>query len=158
MNHQTVDRLRSRSTLHTIQVEVQDGFDLSPIHAQVLARRGQQLVDEQTGLARQPGQLTYQAIARDEPPGKPLEECRKVTVRLTVMAYDDVQIWCDERPEGFRCVRTRRILYEASMQGRCPGREVRPFCNHSASVCQCPALWCNPGFQTIDRKGGYEPH
>lgn len=117
MNDQIVDRLRSKSTLHTIQVELQDGYDLSPVEAQVLARRVEQLVDEQTGLARQPGQITYQAIARDEPPGKPLEECRKVTVHLTVMADDDIQTWCENGPEALRSVRTRRILYEASMQG-----------------------------------------
>lgn len=117
MNDQIVDRLRSKSTLHTIQVELQSGYDLSPVEAQVLARRVQQLVDEQTGLARQPGQITYQAIAIDEPPGKPLEECRKVSVHLTVMAEDDIQTWCQKGPEAVRRLRIRRILYEASMQG-----------------------------------------
>lgn len=117
MNDQIVDRLRSKSTLHAIQVELQSGYDLSPIEAQALARRVQQLVDEQTGLARQPGQITYQAIGIDEPPGKPLEDCRKVAVHLTVMADDDIQVWHKQGPEAVRRLRTHRIVYEASMQG-----------------------------------------
>ena len=117
MNHQIVDRLCSKSTLHAIQVELQSGYDLSPVEAQVLARRVQQLVDEQTGLARGPGQITYKAIAIDEPPGKPLEACRKVSVHLTVVGDDDLQIWCDKGPVALRRLRTHRILYEASMQG-----------------------------------------
>jgi hypothetical protein len=117
MNNEIIDRLRSKSTLHAIQVELQSGYALSPVEAQVLARRVQELVDEQTGLARQPGQITYQAIAIDEPPGKPLGACRKVAVHLTIIADDDTQVWHDRGPEALRRLRTRRIVYEASMQG-----------------------------------------
>jgi len=117
MNHQIVERLRSKSTLDAIQVELQSGYDLSPVEAHVLARRVQQLVDEQAGLARKPGQITYKAVAIDEPPGKPLEACRKVSVHLTVMDEHDLQIGCDRGPVALRRLRTHRILYEASMQG-----------------------------------------
>lgn len=81
-SQKSVNRLIEKTTLHTIQVELQKGYALSPVEAQVLARRVQQLVDEQMGFARQPGQITYQAIAIDEPPGKPLKECRRVPVYL----------------------------------------------------------------------------
>jgi transcription initiation factor IIE alpha subunit len=117
MNAQTANRLHPKTTLHAIQVELQSGYDLSPIEAQVLARRVQQLVDEQTGLARQLGQITYQAIAIDEPPGKPLKECRKVPVHLTLMTDDDAQVWIGKGPRALRRLRMRRIVYEASMQG-----------------------------------------
>ena len=70
----SAQRLQEKSLLHAIQVELQQGYDLSPVEAQVLARRVQQLVDEQLGQARQPGQVTYQATACDEPPGKPLRQ------------------------------------------------------------------------------------
>ena len=56
-------RLAGKTRMHRIQVEFQQGYNLSPVEAQVLARRVQQLVDEETGTARQPGQVTYQAIA-----------------------------------------------------------------------------------------------
>lgn len=111
------DRLTTKTTIHTIQSELQAGYALSPVEAQVLARRVQQLVDAQSGFSRQPGQITYQAIAIDEPPGKPLKECRKVPVHLTVVADEDAHVWITKGPKVLRHLRTHRIVYEASMQG-----------------------------------------
>lgn len=112
-----VNRLMEKSTLHAIQVELQQGYDLSPVEAQVLAQRLQQLVDEQTGWDRQTGQITYQAIAIDEPPGKPLSLCRKVPVHLMLMAEGDGELWAREGPIALRRVRVHRLTYEALMQG-----------------------------------------
>jgi transcriptional regulator with XRE-family HTH domain len=106
-----------KSTLHTIQVELQQGYNLSPVEAMVLARRLQELVDDQTGLSRQQGQITYQAIDVTEPPGKPLSLCRKVAVHLTVMAEGDADLWAVEGPVVLRRVRVHRLVYEALMQG-----------------------------------------
>jgi hypothetical protein len=110
-------RLHHKTSLHAIQVELQSGYDLSPVEAQVLARRVQQLVDEQAGFARQPGQITYQAIAIDEPPGKRLKDCRKVAVHLTVMADEDSGVWTDEGSLALRRLRVHRLVYEATLQG-----------------------------------------
>lgn len=114
---QAAKRLISKTTLHTIQVELQEGYNLSPVEAHVLARRVQELVDEQTGLARQPGQITYQAIAIDEPPGKPLSLCRRVPVHLTLSADDDAEVWAKEGSVALRQLRVHRLVYEALMQG-----------------------------------------
>lgn len=116
-NQKRVKRLINKSSLHTIQVELQQGYSLSLVEAQVLARRLQQLVDEQTGFARQLGQITYQAIALGEPPGKALRECRKVPVHLTIMAAGDAEVWAAEGPEVLRRLRVHRLTYEALLQG-----------------------------------------
>jgi len=115
-NRKSAGRLMDKSTLHAIQVELQRGYNLSPVEAQVLAHRVQQLVDEQTGFARQQGQITYQAIALDEPPGKPLKQCRKVPVHLTLVAEGDAQAWATEGPEALRRWRVHRLIYEALVQ------------------------------------------
>lgn len=115
-NRKSAGRLMDKSTLHAIQVELQRGYNLSPVEAQVLAHRVQQLVDEQTGFARQQGQITYQAIALDEPPGKPLKQCRKVPVHLTLVAEGDTQAWATEGPEALRRWRVHRLIYEALAQ------------------------------------------
>lgn len=117
MNTQTSHRLHQKTSLHAIQIELQSGYALSPVEAQVLARRVQQLVDEQADFSRQPGQIAYQATAIDEPPGKPLEACRKVPVQLTVMADEDAQVWANKGPLALRRLRAHRIVYEATMQG-----------------------------------------
>lgn len=114
---QKANRLAEKTSLQAIQVELQHGYNLSPVEALVLARRVQQLVDEQTGFARQPGQIIYHAIALDEPPGKPLRMCSKVPVHLTVLADDDAQIWATEGAQSLRRIRVHRLTYEAMMQG-----------------------------------------
>jgi len=117
INHQAANRLAEKTTLHSIQVELQAGYSLSPVEAQALARRVQQLVDEQTGLARAQGQITYQAIGVDEPPGKPLKQCQKAPVHLTVVGEEDGQVWAREGAEALRRLRVHRLTYEALMQG-----------------------------------------
>jgi transcriptional regulator with XRE-family HTH domain len=112
-----VERLQSKNTLHAIQVELQQGYNLSPVEAQVLARRVRQLVDEQLGLTRQAGQVTYQAIALDEPPGKPLRMCRKVAIHLTMITDEDSKLWGEGGAEFIRRERVRRWVYEALLQG-----------------------------------------
>jgi hypothetical protein len=116
-NHSAASRLVEKSTLHAIQVELQQGYNLSPVEAMVLAQRLQELVDEQTGWSRQQGQITYQAIDISEPPGKPLSLCRKVPVHLTLMAEGDGQLWAAEGPAVVRRVRVHRLVYEALVQG-----------------------------------------
>lgn len=111
------ERLQSKNTLHAIQVELQQGYNLSPVEAQVLARRVRQLVDEQLGLRRQAGQVTYQAVALDEPPGKPLRMCRKVAVHLTMIMDEDSKLWGEGGAEVIRRERVRRWVYEALLQG-----------------------------------------
>jgi hypothetical protein len=114
---QKASRLAEKTSLQAIQVELQQGYNLSPVEALVLARRVQQLVDEQTGFARQPGQVIYHAISLDEPPGKPLRLCSKVPVHLTVLADDDAQVWAKEGAPSLRRIRVHRLTYEALMQG-----------------------------------------
>jgi AraC-like DNA-binding protein len=111
------ERLANKTAQVRLEVELQQDYSLSPIEAQVLAQRLEQLIDQQTGVARQPGQIVYQAIDLNEPPGKPLRLCRKVPVHLTLYAEGDAQIWAAEGTEGLRRHRVHRLVYEASMQG-----------------------------------------
>lgn len=113
----SVKRLDDKSPLHAIQIELQQGYALSPVEAQVLARRLQQLVDEQTGYSRNLGQIIYQAIDIDEPPGKSLEDCRKVAVQLTLFDQADAEVLAREGSVGLRRVRVHRLVNEALMQG-----------------------------------------
>ena len=113
----SASRLTEKSTLHAIQVELQQGYNLSPVEAQVLATRVRDLVDEQSGFARQPGQITYQAISGDEPAGKPLKQCRKIPVHLTLVGEGDAQLWAQGGAIAVRRLRVHRLTYEAFMQG-----------------------------------------
>lgn len=113
----SVKRLDDKSPLHAIQVELQQGYALSPVEAQVLAQRLQQIVDEQTGYTRGLGQVTFQAIDMGEPAGKPLAECRKVAVQLTLFDPADAQVLARDGPVVLRRVRVHRLITEALIQG-----------------------------------------
>ena len=100
-NQDSAKRLDDESPLHAIQIELQQGYALSPVEAQVLAHRLQQLVDEQTGYTRNLDQIIYQAIDIDEPPGKSLEDCRKVSIQLTLFDQTDAEALAREGLLGF---------------------------------------------------------
>lgn len=117
MKNGSLQRLRHKTSSEAIQVELQSGYDLSPVEAQVLARRVQELADEQSGFERQPGQITYRAVAIEEPPGKPLADCRRVPVHLTIVADEDARVWARQGSLALRRQRVKRVVYEATMQG-----------------------------------------
>jgi hypothetical protein len=112
----TVDRLNDKTAQRALVLELQQGYDLSPIEAEVLVERIEQYVDEHFGADRSEGQIVYHAVAVDEPPGKPVAACRKVPVRLTVMAAEDSQA-LQEGPQFLRQARVQRLMYEALHQG-----------------------------------------
>lgn len=116
-NQDSVKRLEDKSPLHAIQIELQQGYALSPVEAQVLARRLEQLIDEQTGYTRGLGQITYQAIDINEPAGKSLEDCRKVAVQLTLFDQKDAEILASQGSVGLRQMRVYRLVHEALIQG-----------------------------------------
>lgn len=113
----TSTRLSEKSWLHALQVELQHGYSLSPVEAEVLAQRVQQMVDERSGNDRATGQVTYQAIALSEPAGKPLAQCRKVAVQLTVLADSDAEVLAQNGSETLRRLRVHRLVTEAQLQG-----------------------------------------
>ena len=112
-----VGRLVEKSSLHAIQIELQQGYNLSPVEAQVLAQRLQLMIDERTGLSRSPGQITYSAIAVEEPAGKPLASCLKIPVHLTLVEDADAEVLAREGPEALRRLRVHRLVHEALLQG-----------------------------------------
>src|ERR1700676_2411645 len=73
-----------------------------------------QQVDSQLGL----GQVKLLVVAAHEPAGKALDDCQKVTVRLTLDAsQDDFQIRVDRGVIGLRRARLLRLASEAREQG-----------------------------------------
>jgi hypothetical protein len=70
--------------------------------------------DHQLGL----GQIQLLVVASEEPAGKPLEQCQKVTVRLTLDAgQEDLQVRLAHGVEGLRRSRILRLTAEARDQG-----------------------------------------
>jgi hypothetical protein len=111
-----VGRLDDKTAQRALVLELQQGYDLSPIEAEVLVERIEQYVDQHYGTDRSEGQIVYHAVAVDEPPGKPVAACRKVAAHLTVMAPEDAQA-LQQGPQFLRQVRVQRLIFEALHQG-----------------------------------------
>lgn len=64
------------------------------------------------------GQVKFLAVAADEPSGKPLQQCQKATVLLTLDAGDDdLQVRLHQGIEGLRRSRILRLCTQAREQG-----------------------------------------
>ena len=63
------------------------------------------------------GQVKLLVAAAQEPPGKSLEECQKVTVRLTLDAPEDFSLRARDGVTGLRRTRILRLATEARDQG-----------------------------------------
>jgi hypothetical protein len=96
---------------------LQGHYRLSPAAAGSLAAdllRYAQLLNQP---GRRDGQILYQAIALDQPPGKPLAACRMVPVRLTLFGADDLDCFRQLGRPAFTGRVMARLAREAVDQG-----------------------------------------
>lgn len=93
---ESTKRLELRSTAHTFSQIISEGTNCSPFEASIISEKAQevfQLGTYQEDQNLQSGQMIWQAISEQEPPGKPLSECRFKRIRLTLVSIDeDVEV------------------------------------------------------------------
>jgi hypothetical protein len=100
---------------------IEEGANCSPFVSQAILKTvkeifsiGPEEADCQLGL----GQIKLLVIAAEEPAGKALEECQKVTVSLTLDAgQEDYQVRLAYGVDGLRRARILRVTAEAREQG-----------------------------------------
>lgn len=111
------DRMSAKTPLSMLCAHLQEHYRLPPAAARALSadlvRYGQ--------LAGQPrradGQIVHQAVALGERPGKPLRDCQKVAVRLTLFAESDLARQREQGRAALTHTVMRRIAREAVSQG-----------------------------------------
>jgi len=120
-------RLKSKSLDARFVQEVQSGLGCSPFEAEAVLQVVKEVYfpfwDEACVLSP-PGQVTLVAVSAEEPAGKPVRECAKVTVGLKVHrgAVDDALLQ-REGPQAFRRRRLPELCQEALSQGGLLTRE-----------------------------------
>ena len=74
---------------------------------------------KENGLEPEPqnGNLSYWAIRSDEPSGRPLPECSRIRLELTLIAPEDGPICRKQGLAALRRHRIRRLTHEASTAG-----------------------------------------
>ncbi|MFQ6093824.1 MAG: DUF1670 domain-containing protein, partial [bacterium] len=85
-------RLRTKSQLFYLTSRLCTHYSLSLAESELLSREILEEIAHGSPESLTDGQIWYTAIHKDEPAGKPLSQCRKVRVKLTLQAPDDLQI------------------------------------------------------------------
>jgi uncharacterized protein DUF1670 len=114
-------RLDSKSLDSMFRRRIEEGANCAPFVSNAILATVKEVFpigpdepDHQLGL----GQIQLLVVSALEPAGKPLEECQKVTVRLTLDAgQEDFQVRMVHGVEGLRRARILRMTAEARDQG-----------------------------------------
>jgi DNA-binding CsgD family transcriptional regulator len=121
LRREVLERLDSKTLDARFTTEIQQGLNCSPFEAEAVLDVAKEvyfpfLASEAPQAP--PGKVTLIAVAADEPAGKPVAECKKQTVCLTVHRGKlDDQLIHDHGPAGFRQARLLDLCQQALSQG-----------------------------------------
>jgi hypothetical protein len=113
-------RLDAKTLDSLFRRRIEEGANCSPFVSKAILAAAKEIFpigpddDHQLGL----GQIQLLVVSAIEPAGKPLEQCQKVTVRLTLDAgQEDFRVRLAYGVEGLRRARILRVTAEARDQG-----------------------------------------
>ena len=118
LSNRYTDRLKSKSIKNSIINNIARDFNLTPILAEAYFNQIKNYFSEHVQLELTSGQVHYLAVDDREPAGKPVQLCRKKSVRLTLHNPDeDLTVYKKTGLSGLRQHRLLRISKEAIEQG-----------------------------------------
>ena len=128
---EVLDRLSSKTLDAQFLHEIQHGLNCSPFEAQAVLDVAKEVylpfLDPDVVKAP-PGKVTLVAVNADEPSGKPIDDCQKQTVCLTLhCGAEDDRLLQEHGPAGFRRGRIADLCQEALSQGALLTREDLAF-------------------------------
>jgi DNA-binding NarL/FixJ family response regulator len=124
---ETLGRLNSKTLDARFLNEIQNGLNCSPFESEAVLDVVKEVyfpfLDEQCVKAP-PGKVTLIAVSADEPAGKPVVDCEKQSVCLTIhRGPEDDRILQEHGAAGFRQARILDLCQEALSQGALLTRE-----------------------------------
>jgi hypothetical protein len=120
-NREVINRLDSKTLDARFTVEIEQGLDCSPFESRAVLGVVKEVyfpfLAAESGEPA-PGKITLIAVAADEPAGKPVADCRKQTVCLTLHRgkVDDIAFH-EGGPAAFRQARLLDLCQQALSQG-----------------------------------------
>ena len=118
---EVAERLGSKTLDAQFLTEVGQGLNCSPFEAEAVLDVVKEIFGPYLGeapLKAPPGKVTLVAVDADEPAGKPVAQCEKRTVCLTVhRGAEDDRILQEHGPRAFRQARLADVCQEAMSQG-----------------------------------------
>ena len=124
-------RLDSKTLDARFLNEIRNGLNCSPFEAEAVLEAVKEVyfpfLDEHS-IKAPPGKITLIAVSADEPAGKPVADCEKQTVCLTIhRGPEDDRIIQQHGPAGFRQARIIDLCQEALSHGALLTREDLAF-------------------------------
>ena len=112
------DRLTSKTVKQSIISNISKDFNLTPLLAEAYFNQIKDYFLEHADIDISPGQFHYLAIEENEPAGKPVSLCKKVSVKLTLHnPEEDIPVYKKSGLQGLRQHKIVRISNEAIEQG-----------------------------------------
>jgi hypothetical protein len=111
-------RIESKTARSAIVQRLAADFNLTPIIAEAFYEQFSLYYQEHTNISLSSGEVAYEAIADDEPPGKHIRLARKITVRLRLIDFNsDLEVLANFGLAGLRRHRVARLTKQAYDQG-----------------------------------------
>jgi hypothetical protein len=110
-------RLAAKDAESAIVARIREDFNLTPVLAKAHYEQMARYFAEYGQLATRSGELTYLAVAAEEPSGKPIVACRKVQIRLELTAAEDLEALRTKGLWAMRQTRIARLARQARVQG-----------------------------------------
>lgn len=124
---EVLERLESKTLDARFEEIVQQGLGCSPFEAQAVIEAVKEVYFpffNEASPQAPPGKVTLLALGAEEPAGKSIKQCQKVTVCLTLhRGAEDDRLLLGQGPQGFRRARIAELCQEALSQGGLLTRE-----------------------------------
>ena len=116
MEQSVIERLQAKSPEEAIIEQISRDFNLAPFMARTQFEQMRRYFEQYFELVRDVGQMTFLALSGDNPPGRPIAECKRVAVTLTLDSPDDLET-LHNGIAALRRSKIQRVTREAQEQG-----------------------------------------
>lgn len=114
-------RLENKTAEADFKKRIVEGTNCSPFESEIIARQAQEtfhLGQYEDRNRMLDGQMVFQAVSQEEPPGKPIADCRLVRCVLThIHRVEDMEVRRDHGLAAKRRQQIIRMAVEAKEQG-----------------------------------------
>ena len=110
-------RLFEKNPRDAIIKKIQEDFNLAPLIAKAYFEQIERYFSEHTDLTFKTDKTFYEAVSFEEPSGKPLSDCRRVPVTLTLNNENDLKVLREEGLAALKKMRIERLTNETKDQG-----------------------------------------
>lgn len=117
MGIMTVDRMGSKNPYQGLFNELKEEYGLSPIEAKALVKRVELFKEEMSSGVRDNNQIIRQVVAKGEPAGKRIRDCRLVPVILTMNFNGEEKIEANNGLSHLKRIKVHQLAWEAYEQG-----------------------------------------